>query len=156
MFCLPENAKLVEALTPQAGGAITGDYVSMKGYHRCFVIVHIAQAHVAPVAITLEKATAVAGTGHVAITSAVPIWANEDCAATDTLVRQADAVAFTTSAAQKHKMIVFEVDPAAQGETFDCLTVITAGSDVTNITSAIYVLVPARYSQATPPTAITD
>ena len=156
MKSLPENAKIVEAITPQAGGAITGDYVSLKNYHSAYVIVHINQAAANTVAITIEKATAVAPTGSVAITTVVPIWANEDCATSDTLVAQTAAVAFTTSAAQTHKTIVFKVDPASLGETYDCITVKTGASAAGNITSALYVLVPARYAQATPPTAITD
>jgi len=153
-LCLPENFKVVEAITPQAGAAITGDYVSLKNVLMAWVIMHINQANAATMAITLEKATAVAPTGSTAITTAVPIWANEDCAASDTLVRQTDAVSFTTSAAVKHKMVVFQVDPATLG-AFDCLTVITAASNAANITSGLYVLAE-RYQQATPPTAITD
>lgn len=156
-ICLPEVTKIVEAITPQAGAAITGDYVSLKNVHRAFVVVHIAQAAVNPVAITLEQASAVAPTGSKAITGVVPIWANEDCATSDILVRQTDAVSFTTSAAQKHKVIVFQVDPTTfdLANGFDCLTVITAASDATNITSAMYYLCE-RYQQATPPSAILD
>jgi len=151
---LPENFKIVEALKPQAGAALTGDYVSLKNVLMAYVIVHVNQANAATMAITLEKATAVAGTGTTAITTVVPIWANEDCVASDTLVRQTDAVSFTTSAAVKDKMVIFQVDPATLG-AFDCLTVKTGASDAANITSAMYVLAE-RYQQATPPAAITD
>ena len=153
--CIPQTMKIVEAITPQAGAAITGDYVSLKNCPRCFVVVHINQAAVNTVAITIEKATAVAPTGSTAITTAVPIWANEDCAASDTLVRQTDAVSFTTSAAQKHKVIVFQVDADTLG-AYDCITVKTGASDATNITSAMYYLSDFAYQQSTPPTAITD
>lgn len=156
-FTLPQNAKIVEAITPQAGGAITGDYVCLKNYAKCYAIVHINQANAAPVAITIENATVVAGTDSAAITTTVPIWANEDCATSDTLVAQTAAVGFTTSAAQKHKTIVFEIDPNNLSlANADCITVKTAASNAANITSAIYVLVPGRYNQCTPPTAITD
>ena len=153
-LCLPENFKIVEALKPQAGAALTGDYVSLKNVLMAWVIVHVNQANAATMAITLEKATDVAATGTTAITTVVPIWANEDCVTSDTLVRQTDAVGFTTSAAVKDKMVIFQVDPATLG-AFDCLTVKTAASDAANITSAPYVLAE-RYQQATPPTAITD
>ena len=153
---LPHGAKIVEAITPQAGGAITGDYVCLKNYHCCTIIVSVAQANVAPMAITIEQATTVAAAGTIPITQTIPIWANETCATTDTLVRAADAVGFTTSAAQLNKIIVFKVDASHLDATFDCLTVITAASDATNITSAIYILEPSRYSSSTPPSAVID
>jgi hypothetical protein len=86
----------------------------------------------------------------------VPIWANEDCAATDTLVEQTPAVAFTTSAAQKHKLVIFEIDPALLTlADADCIKVVTAASDVTNITSALYICA-MKYQQDTPPSIILD
>jgi len=89
---------------------------------------------------------------------AVPIWANLDCAASDALVRQTDAVSYTTDAELKHKIVVFEIDPATLDlvNGFDCLVVITGASDVANITQAMYYLVDDRYKQATPPSAIVD
>jgi hypothetical protein len=156
--CLPENFKIVEALAPATDAAgRTGDYVSLKGVNRAWIVFHVTQGNAATIAITVEQATAVAGTGHTAITKVVPIWANEDLAASDALVRQTDAISFTTSAAVKHKMVIFEIDPAlldvANG--FDCLTVITGASNAANITQAVYIL-DTMYKQTTPPTAITD
>jgi len=156
-ICLPEVTKIVEAITPQAGAAITGDYVSLKNVHRAFVVVHVNQAEVNTMAISIEQATVVAGGDTKVITVVVPIWANEDCAASDALVRQTDAVNFTTSAAQKHKVVVFQIDPSildlANG--FDCITVKTGASNAGNLTSAMYYLCE-RYQQATPPSAILD
>lgn len=157
-FSLPEHMKVVEALTPAADAAgRTGDYVSLKNCHKAYVVVHVDQGNAATIALTIEQASAVAGTGSKAITAVVPIWANQDCAASDTLVKQTSAVSFTTSAAVKHKMVIFEIDPAkldlANG--FDCITVLTGASNAANITSAQYYLL-TRYPQATPPAAITD
>lgn len=154
-FCLPEGLKVVEAITPQAGAAITGDYVSLKNVHMAWVVVHINQANATQVAITLERATAVAPTGSVAINVAVPIWVVDDCATTDLAVRQTDAISYTTTVGTTHKVIIFQVDPATLGATYDCLTVVTAASDAANITSAMYYLLE-RYQADQPPTAITD
>ena len=151
---IPQEVPLIEAITPQAGAAITGDYISLKNAHRALVMVHINQANAATVAITIEKATDVAATGTTPITTVVPIWANEDCAASDALVAQTAAVSFTTSAAVKHKLVVFQIDPETLG-AFDCITVKTGASNAANITSAVYLLEP-RYKQATPPSAIVD
>ena len=157
MKSIPQALPLIEAITPQAGDAITGDYISLKNAHRAFVLVHVAQGNAATMAISIQQATDVAGTGTKVITVAVPIWANEDCAASDALVRQTDAVNFTTSAAVKHKLIVFQIDPETldMANGFDCITVITGASNAANITSAVYLLEP-RYAQTTPPSAIVD
>ena len=161
-FNLTETMKIVDAIEPQIGAAITGVYVSLRNINMVWVVVHIAQGNVATVAITLEKATHVAATGTTAIVQTVPIWVNADCAASDTLVREGtDAVSYTTAGTVSHKMIVFKVDPAAfgiraaTGLAFDCLTVITGASDAANLTSAIYYL-DARYGADQPPAAITD
>lgn len=155
---IPETTKIVEAITPQAGGAITGHYVSLRDAEVCYVVVHIDQANAAPVDITIEQASDTAGTGSKPLSYAVPIWANQDCAATDALVRQTDAVSFNTSADVKHKLVIFQIDPAHLdvNNSFDCITVKTAASDPTNITAAQYVLADLRYGGATPPSDIVD
>jgi len=144
---LVENAKIVEAITPQAGAAITGDYISMQNASHVTVLVHIAQGHADPVAITIEQATKVDGTGSKPLVKEVPIFLVADCATSDAWVRQTDAVALTTSAALKHKIIAFEIDAEdldiAGG--FDCLTVKTAASNALNLTSAMYVCGKLRY-----------
>ena len=156
-ICLPEVTKIVEALTPQVGAGVTGNYVSLKNVHRAFVVVHVGQADVAQMAITIEQAPDVAPTATKAITVVVPIWANEDCVASDTLVRMPDAVNFTLSAVAAHKMVIFQIDPSTLDIAggFDCITVKTGISHADNLTSAMYYLCE-RYQQATPPSAILD
>jgi hypothetical protein len=158
-FHLVEGAKMVEALAPAADAAgRTGDYISVKDASRVFVVVHITQGNAATVALTIEQATAVAGTGSKAITNVVPIWSDLDTATGDALVRRTDAVSYTTDAAVKNKIVVFQVDAASldTNNGFDCLVVKTGASNAANITQAMYYLVGQRYPQATPPAAITD
>lgn len=155
MKCLPQNFKIVEAISPAADAdGRTGDYVSLKNVLRAWVIAHVTQGNAATVELSLSKATAVAGTGATAVAAEVPIWANQDCAAGDSLTRQDDAASFTTSATLKHKMVVFQVDPAVLGD-YDCIALVTGDSNAANITQATYIL-EERYQQATPPAAITD
>jgi len=157
-ICLPEVFKIVEALTPATDAAgRTGDYVSLAKYHMAYVVFHCDQGNAATIAVTIEQATAVAGTGSKVITVAVPIWANQDLAAADAFARQTDAVNFTTSAAVKRKMVVFQIDPSTLDVAggFDCITVKTGASNVANLTCAQYYLL-SRYPQAVPPAAITD
>jgi hypothetical protein len=159
MITLAENYKLVTALAPvTTNAATTGDYVSLKDAKSCTIIVNLTQAAAHATAITIEQATAVAGTGHTAITVAVPIWANEDVAATDTLVKQTSAVSYTVAADVKNKLVVFHIDPATLdiANGFDCITVkLAASSEGTNFVAAEY-LIESKYAQATPPAAITD
>lgn len=158
MYSLTQNAKIVEAITPQAGAAITGDYVSLKNYGKAYVIVHVAQGAADVMAISIEQATVVAGTDSKVITNVVPIWSNLDCAASDTLVERTAAVNYSLDVGLKHKTVVFEIDPALLdvAHDFDCICVKTGASNAANITSALYILTDAKYSQATPPAAITD
>ena len=142
-----DKHQIVKAIYPQAGGAITGDYVSLKNVVMAKVVVFINQAAANTVAITIEKATAVAPTGSTAITVAVPIWSNLDCAASNTLVQRTAAVNYTTDAGVKYKIIVFEIDPTTLGTTYDCITVKTGASSASNITAAWYEL-EMRYAGA--------
>lgn len=157
-FSLPIQSKWIECLAPATDAAgRTGAYASLKNAHKAYVVFHVTQGNAATIALSLLQATAVAGTSSKAGPS-VPIWANQDLAASDTLVAQTAGNSFTTSAAVKHKMVMFEVDPSyldvANG--FDCITISTGASNAANITQAWIVLVPIRYEQATPPTAMTD
>ncbi|KJR48408.1 hypothetical protein UF75_1206 [Desulfosporosinus sp. I2] len=147
MSYIPEKNKPIEAISPQAGAGITGTYVSLSNSGKCYVLVHINQASAEPVEITIEQATDIEGAGSKALTNVVPIWADQDCAASDSLVRQTDAVAYSTSATLAHKLVVFQINPAQLDVTngFDCITVKTAASDPTNITAAQYIHSDLRF-----------
>lgn len=157
---IPQGLMEVNAIRPQAGGAITGDYISLKNVNMAWVVVTIYQDAADRVAITIEQATDVSNSkaDSKAITKKVPIYANEDCAASDAFTRQDDAVNFTTSAvADKIKKVIFQIDPAMldTDDDFDCITVKTAASDASNITEAHYLLA-MKYKAETPPSVIVD
>lgn len=157
---LPEKYMEVNAIRPQAGGAITGDYVSLKNVNMAWVVVTIYQDTSDTVAITIEQATDVSNSlsDSKAITNAVPIWTNKDCASADAFTRETDAVNFTTSADDNvTKKIIFKIDPALldTDDDFDCITVKTGASDATNLTEAHYLL-DMKYREDVPPTVITD
>jgi len=154
-----ENLKAVQGLQPATDAAgRTGAYISLKNAHKVAVVVHITQGNAATVTFSINQASTIAAGDAKALANAVPIWSNLDCAASDALVRRTDAVNYTTDAGVKHKIIIFEIDPAkldlANG--FDCIAVVTGASNVANITSAMYYLVPHRYQQSTPPSAVVD
>ena len=155
---LPEDFKLVEAIPITTTNlALVGDYISLKNAQHVTIVVSLKQAVAHATSITIEKATAVGGTGATAITADVQIWANEDTAATDTLVRKTDALSYTVTNDIKNKQVVFKVDTASLDGDYDCLVVkIAASSQATNFASAVYYLGDLRFSQATPPSAIID
>ena len=144
---ISESIKIVAAIAPQVGAAITGDYISLKKAGHVTVLVDITQGHADVVSITIEQATKVDGTGSKAIAKAVPIYLVADAAVSDEWVAQTPAVAYTTSAALKHKLVAFEINASdldvAGG--FDCITVKTAASNAANITQASYILSALRY-----------
>lgn len=156
---LSEKFKVVEALTPATDAAgRTGDYVSLKNAMKAIVLCQVAQGDANTVDFSINQAEAVAGTNSKALGDHARIWVQQDCANNDTLALQTSlGDNFTTNAGVKHKMVVFEVDPATldTANGFDCITVITGASNVGNLTSAVYLL-ESTYPGATPPAAITD
>ena len=162
-FMLPERCKIVWAITPQAGAAINGDIVSLKGYRKCTIIVQVNHANAAAGAITVDKFTNVAGANISAGITMTNYWTNLDCAATDTLVKQAPAATFNMDAGITPQKYVIEVDAAELpdatpviGNLYDCIRVNTGASNAGNITSAVYILHDSRYMEGTPPSAILD
>ena len=138
----------VVAIPPQAGAAITGDYISLKQANHVAVMVTINQANAATVAITIEQATDVSGTSSKALAKDVPIYLTADAATSDIPARQTNGVAYTTTADVKQKVVVFEIDVEDLDVTngFDCITVKTGASNAANITSAMYLVGGTRYS----------
>jgi hypothetical protein len=159
-FTFPEMAKVVSTLVPAADAAgRNGVAHSLKNCAKAFIVAHIDQGNAATILLTPQQCSAVAGTGAKAI-SATEIWASQDLAAAsgDQFTKQTDAANFTTDAAVKNKIVVFEIDPSAldiEGG-FDCIRLVTGASNAANITSAVILLVPLRYGQATPPSSRVD
>ena len=155
---LPEQFKIEDASAAcvTTNGGVTFDYVSLKGVKRATIIIQLTQAVGHATVIQPQMATAVAPTGATSITAAVQIRENEDTAAGDSLVRQTSATSLTVTNDIKKKLVIIEIDPAAFGPTYDVLgCTISDSSQATNFVSATYFL-EMGYSQATPPTHITD
>lgn len=150
-FPFAEKCKNIIAIAPvaaDASAARQGDWVSFAGAGRIFVEVVISQKNAATSKITLLQATDNAGTGSKAISNAVPIWANQDASASEVLTRQDNAVDFTTDAALKDKVVVFQLDPDEVLDTqngFSHISVSVGASNAANIVSAKYVATDLRY-----------
>ncbi len=156
MINLPETLKVVRGIEPKTDAAgTTGDYISCKNAHRVWIVGHITQGNAATITIGITEAATVAGGSAAAVTAVVPIWANLDCAASDTIVRRTDAATYTTDAGIKHKIVIMEWDPAKHTSGLDCITVTTGASNAANLVSFQY-FIETRYPQDNPPAAITD
>lgn len=158
MLHLAENVKTLGLLKPATDAAgRTGRWVTVKDALRAWIVAYIDQGNAATILLTPRQASAVAGTGSKVLTNNLQIWANLDLAASDALVRQTDAVNFTTDAGVKEKLVVFQIELAGLDLAggFDCITLVTGASNVANLTSAGAYL-ESRYPQVTPPTAVTD
>jgi len=153
----PEEFKIVDASAGPVttNGGVTCDYVSLKNVVKAWILCKFTQAVGHATGIDPKRATAVDGTGAAVLASVVPIWLNEDTAASDTLVRQTDAITENVAATIKKKMVIFQIDPADIGD-YDVLgCTVDDSSQATNFVDVSYIL-QTKYPQATPPTAITD
>ncbi len=155
-FSLPEILPPVSLLTPAADAAgRTSRYVKVGKCDKAFIVCHINQGNAATVALTPLQAQDTSGTGSKAI-SATQIWTDLDEATLDLFTKQTNAASFTTDAATKDKIVIFEISPQDcmdMANGFNTIAIQTGASNAANITqAAIYPL--ARFQQAQPPTIL--
>ncbi len=156
---LHEHFKIVTGFPPAASG--TSDYVSLKNYGGMTAILILDNATtVTGSDITINQATAVAGTGAKVLTSGTKTcYRNIDTGAADTLSEfTVSTSAFTTDSTNaKNLMYVIEIsaDELDVANGFDCIQIANASGSSTVI-GIVYILWPSRYGAANPPAAITD
>lgn len=155
-FVKPVMGCAPAALASTAGD---GDYVSMKNFRRCTILISILNATtVTGGAVTLKQATAVAGTSEKALGFA-KAYRNIDCAAGDTLAEFAvSSDTFTTdSTNSKQLLYAIEIDAASLDldNGFDCLRVDVA-SMANAVGTVVYLLHGGRYNPPLAVAAITD
>lgn len=156
---LHEEVKSVMLLAPQADGALTSDYVSLKTCAgRAQVKVVMAQANAAQCTITLGQAQDVSGTGAKALTNNVNVLYNSDLSLTDQYTATSAAKAYQFSATLKNKVVIFDIDVANAldiNNGFDVIYLTSGGSNAANILYA-EINFPVKRKQATPDQAIID
>jgi hypothetical protein len=139
------------------GAAMTAAWVSLKNYnHITFTILTGAWAG-GTAAVTLNQATAVAGTSTKALGFS-KMWTNIASVTGDTYVETAVA-SNTFNLNTANCTYIIEVDAATLDVTnnFDCITLTIASPGSNNdFYNAIYQLSGARYQQASMPTCLTD
>ena len=156
---LADLAKIVTGLAPITPSTSTPDYVSMKGYDRCAIIILVDNATtVTGSAITVKQASDVAATGEKAL-AFTTMKANVDTAAADTLTATAVTSNTFTTAAVNNKNMIYIIDVKAEdldrANGFDCIRAGT-GDATSAVLSVLYVLYPCRYASPAGVTAITD
>ena len=158
---LAEQAKIVMGCAPAtlATSAGDGDYVSMKNYRRCTIIIPVLNATtVTGGVITLLQATDVAATDAKAL-ALTRMWANTDCAASDTLTKTAVTSNTFTTSTTNSKILLYVIEVLSEdldvANGFDCIRIDSA-SMANAVGAAVYILDGARYGGTTPPAAITD
>lgn len=157
MFLFPENIQPVWGIEPKnwTGAASTGDYASMKNYYRCAIVIQTGAWAGGTVAITLEQATAVAGTGTKALAFS---WQWNDVAATGTYVKTAvTSNTFNLATANKSFVIDILADTLDIANGFDCITVkgATPGANA-DFYCAMYYMYGAKFAQDGMKSAIVD
>jgi hypothetical protein len=110
-FQIPANLKPDAAVQPEDHQrTLTSQVISLKNAHKAWLVLDFTQAVGHATTPTLNQATSIAaGTNKAGPT--VDIWANEDCAATDTLVKQTAGASYAVTNDVKKKQVVFEIDP---------------------------------------------
>lgn len=155
-----EQAKVVEGLFAVVPSTSTPDYVSLKGYGKCTIVISVKNATtVTGSDITVKQATAVAGTGEKAVTF-TRAWRNIDTAASDTLAEFAvtNSTFTTDNTNSKNLMYVLEVrhDDLDIDNDFDCVRAGTGNATAATV-HVTYILWPTRYSGlGAKPSAIID
>jgi hypothetical protein len=154
---LVEQTKIVSAFGPATPSAAAPRWVSLKNYERLTIVIQVLNGTtVTGTAVALSQATAVAGTG----ADTLPftrVWRNIDTAANDTLTEVAvTSNTFTTDTTNSKPLLyVIEVMAEELSDGFDCVRV-TLGNGANMSANVTYVLWPARYGKATPPSAVID
>jgi len=160
-IALPEYGKVVQLQAPISyAGAGTSDSVSLKNCQKAYFVVQFnCLGNAATITITLWGGPTVA-----TATNACALgnwWYQEGSAAamllTDTAIKGAVAAANYTPTTVTEGYMIIEINPedfVTLG--YDCFSVRFSACDATQHVSAMAYLIPGRYQQAVPPSAIID
>ncbi len=127
-----------------------GAAVALGGAHEVTIVVECSKGDAADKTFTLQRDDA-AGTGFIALANNAKIYVAADVTVSDTLVRQANGVAFATGAVATTHRVVFKVDPSSlglhTGSDAPCtqVRVVVAGGAANDRGSVVAYLAPTRY-----------
>jgi len=153
----------VEAIPPAnyTGTAIDGNYISLKGYDHCTIIINTGAMAGGSAAVTINRATAVAGTNEdLGGVEFDYMWTNDEAVSGSALTKTAvesDTFAIDTALS----MYIIEIPAAsikASSTTeYDCIQLALATPGTNNdYYGATYVLWKGRYKSDVPIEPLTD
>ena len=155
-----EDYKVISGLKPTIGATavLTGDYICLKNAQMAWVIFHFNSANSTAEVVGINMASDSTPSDATPVTAVMPIWHNAACATSDINVRETDAVSHAFAAAATDQMIIFQVDPAALGGTYDWIAGYTLSTIVTADELEILYVVKPRYAgvDANVPSMIID
>ena len=154
-----QNFKVVYAVQPKdwTGAAAVGDYVSLKGYGHCTIVIQTGSMAGTAAAVTVNQAKTVAA-GSVKALTFSEMWTG--CVSgTDDILARTTVTANTFTLAVDNSLYIIEVnaEDLDAANDFDCLSlaIATPGTS-TDIYGGLYILGQGRYLGEPPLTAITD
>ena len=166
MQMLTENCKTMLAFPSQTGGAITGDWVCLKGYEKArLIFIEQRGANATKTIFAVDKATTSAGANESAGITLKDFWYINDIAATPLLDTWTKGTAAASNAAVASTtqsvtcLYIVEIDPAALITTsydFDWVQCQVASSNAAHYLTGIWELYSPRYAMdhASMPTII--
>lgn len=154
---LDEQAHIVVGLPPRTPSTSTPDYVCLKGYDRCSVVISVDNgATVTGSAIALYQAQDASNTNGKAL-SFTRMLANTDIDASDVMTETAVASNTFTTGNTDNKNLLYVVDVKATDLDvdggFDWVRAST-GNATNAVVSIVYVLYGAKYKKPIAATAI--
>lgn len=162
---LAEQIQIVSGFLPvdMSAGNNTGDWVSLKNYERCSIIVfkNAGTAGDDPT-VTIQEATAVAGTSAQNLAVIDKVYVKQDTnllsAGTFSVVTQAAAATYTDATSAEDAAIwVIDVKAEDLSDGYDCInaSIADVGTNA-QVGCILYLLWPARYGEQTLVSAIVD
>lgn len=163
---LCENNQIAIGFVPVnlATAANDGDYISLKNYkHVAVIFIKAAGASGEDPTLTIQQATAVAGTGAKALNfTTIYVKQGSDLQAIGTFTKttQTAANTYTEATAGEEQaiwVVEFDADELDVDGGFDCINASIADvGDTSQIGTIIYLLSEPRFATETMATAITD
>jgi hypothetical protein len=137
------------------GAASTGVYVSMKSYRSVVIVIATGAWAAGTSAITLEQATAVAGTGSKAL--AFTDYSDDETTTGTQVKKTATGNTFNLTAANKTYIIEIDARSLDVAGGFDCITVKGASPGANaDLYGVAYFAYGGRYVGASPTSPLVD
>lgn len=161
-FC--ELNQLVVGLVPydMVASSSSGDFVSLKNYnHIAIVFIKDAGTTDEDATITIQQATAVAGTSAKSLTFTDYYIKDGTQTSVGTFTKTTQTAAATVTATGENEQLIvveFDADSLDVDNAFDCIraTVAVPGSTSGSYGTVLYILSEPRYAAETMPSAIAD